>query len=191
MKYILVFILSISLLLSCKNYKASSSNSNNMTKSTSQSSDNNAFHKELKSGKLNFTIDSDNKKKSKITISITGLEKANYKETFEKDAIVDDAILRDLNMDNNIELYILMTLNDESGNKDLMAIGSNNNKSASEISIQKIYDKKNISSDNFILSTPETLQRQYQNIEGKTVFVNYVLVEGESSYRLIPNMRTK
>lgn len=146
------------------------------------------FLEELKSGKLSFKVESNNTKDNKMKISISGLEKTNYMETFDIEGKVEQAFLLDINKDNYIELYIVLSLENGTGNKKMIGIASFRNKSAGEIHVQGIRVEMQDNSDS-IKKTHDSIRRVFTDAEGKVLDVNYVMAEGEAGYRLIPNMR--
>lgn len=146
------------------------------------------FKKELKNGKVEFQVFCKNEEETNLLIIKTkGFEVINDSFTHKINGKVTNAEIADLNNDGYPELYVFTISDNPKELSEIIAYGSNRNKSATPIYVKPI--AKNIPSSNSINGTDTVyikdnkLVREFPKkyLSGKKTKIIYSLKRGETS----------
>lgn len=163
------------------------------------------FSKTLELQGVKFTVESPNAATgNKVTVTPAGLEITNEAMTRSIDGEVYDAEIEDLNADGSPEVYVYARGNDPEKRASLVAYGTNNKKSMSEISMPAVDPQsKNYAGfngeDDFAVVENSLVHRfpvfdgtgANAKKTGKTRQIQYKLRPDEATWQLYPDRVTE
>lgn len=139
------------------------------------------FSKNFSAADYRLFISSTNREITNIHIHSEGLN-VPYNEVISIEGQVLNAYMTDLNKDNNNEFIIVFRGSDDSGNVNIMALASNENKSISSMSVNEPAALRAVNTDKVSLIDGQLIRSFISNNELQTY--QYKIIPGETAYIL-------